>query len=214
MSGGAVCVVATGAAVDLSGQVAPAQEQLVGRDALQRAVAGDWEWLWLLGVGARPRADALRLLLDAGPDAAIVAGTAVDSADRMLADQLPTATARSLEDLVRCAARSLLPIRNTPFANALVRRVCFERHGLPDTRRYGAWAPIEWTAAVLHEQAGYFVPASVVELELGDAARMRLADAPAFARMLRSGAWTRGDAVVALRGSEVRVRIGRWRGWR
>lgn len=204
MSGGSVCVVAPAGAVDLSGQFAPLQEQVVGGDALQRAVAGDCEWLWLLGVEARPRADALRLLLDAGPDAAIVAGTAVDSADRMLADQLPTVTARSLEDLVRCAARSLLPIRSTPFANALVRRVCFARHGLPDTRRFGRWAAVQWSAAVLCERPGIFVPASVVELGRAATTGSRLADSVACVRMLGSGAWTRGDAVnsfLALRRS-------------
>jgi hypothetical protein len=195
MSGGAVCVVTPAAAVDLSEQVAPVQEQVAGPDALQRSVAGDWEWLWLLGAGARPRADALRLLLDAGPDAAIVAGTAVDSAGCIVTDQLPTVTARSLEDLVRCTARSLLPLRSTPFANALVRRACFARQGLPDTRRYGRWAAVQWSAAVLRERPGIFVPESVVELRHAAARGSRLADSAAFVRMLRSGAWTRGDAV-------------------
>ena len=198
MSDGGICVVTSNGSIDIFRQSELA-EKITLTDKLAHAVAGDCEWLWLLGAGAQPRADALRLLLDAGQDADVTSGIAVDADARMLVEQLPAVTARSLEDLVQLADRSLLPIRSTPFANALVRRVCFERHGLPNVRRYGRWAPVAWSAAVLRERAGYFVPASVVQLERAGGERTTLADAPAVARMLRSGAWTRGDALVALR---------------
>jgi hypothetical protein len=199
VSGSTVCVVIGSAPPDLSGQSVPVQERLAGPEALGRATAGDCEWLWLLAAGARPRPDALELLLEPAGDAAVVAGVVVDTAGRPVVEQLPAVSARSLEDLVRLVGRSLLPIRSTPFANVLVRRGCFVHHGLPDTRRYGRWAPLEWSAALLRDEAGYLVPRSVVELEQREEPPARLAESPAFARTVRSGALTRGDAVRAFR---------------
>lgn len=182
-----------------------------GPDQLRAATRGESEWLWLLGSGMRPRDDALAPLLGASGDAAIVAGVAVDAADRILVDRLPIVSARSLEDVVGLVGRALLPIRATPFVNVLVRRTCFERYGLPDERRYGRWAPLEWSARVLGEHAGYLVPASRVALEV-EAESALPPEARAFGRMLWSSTWTRGDALAALKTASMSVRIGRSRG--
>jgi hypothetical protein len=208
MKTGAIFVVAPTPPSDLSRQSVAVAKTYVGMGALSRAVAGGCEWVWLLGAAARPRADALGLLLEAAPEAGVTAGLAVDAGGRLLVEQLPKVTARAPEELVSLAARSLLPIRSTPFANVLVRRDCFDRHGMPD-RRYGRWAPVAWSASVLCERVGYLVPASVVELEVEGSDRPGLHDCRAFARMLRTGAWTRGDAVGALIASGGRVRIER-----
>lgn len=177
-------------------------------DRLRDAACGESDWLWLLGSGIRPRDDALGPLLGASGDAAIVAGVAVDAAGRILVDRLPIVTARALDVVVELAERALLPIRATPFVNVLVRRTCFEHYGLPDEQRYGRWAPLEWSARVLRERAGYLVPASRVALGV-DVERALPADAAAFVRMLRSGTWTRGDALAALKSASMSVRIGR-----
>ncbi len=177
-------------------------EVFTGADALTRAVRSDSDWIWVLAPGAEPEHDALARLLHAsqmpdGPSPTIVAGAVRDVSGATVVSDLPAGDEHNpgVVDAVRCRT---LPIRNTTFANCLVERACFERHGLPDDRRYGPFAPVQWSADVLRSEPGCFVPASVVTVARLTVRPRRdaLAAAPGLLRMLRTGAWTRGDALA------------------
>lgn len=175
-------------------------------EAFARALASDAEWLWFLAEGARPRDDALERLIaatrpeDAAP-ATLLAGLLVDERGRPLDGDVQAAPRINSAEVVGLVRQGLLPIRSAGFANCLVPRAAFSRHGLPDTGRFGPHAPEEWTARVLRSEPGYLVPASVVVLPAaaepagGGAAVSNLL---ATVRMLPTGTWTRGDAVRAL----------------
>lgn len=172
--------------------------------ALAQALESGAEWLWLLAEGARPRDDALECLTsasrpkDAAP-AALLAGLLVDESGRPLEDRVQAAPSIDSAEAVRLVRQRLLPIRSAGFANCLVARALFDRHGLPDAGRFGVYAAEEWTARVLREEQGYLVPASVVVLPPRAApAGGGLANLLAAARMVPTGAWTRGDAAGAL----------------
>ena len=177
-----------------------------GPGALERALASGADWLWLLGAGARPRDDALeRLLAAVEPEgaarAALLAGLVVDDRGVPLDDSLQPVPRGDPAEAIRLLRQRLLPIRSAPFANCLVARDAFDRHGQPDIPRFGAHAPLEWSARVLRDEAGYLVPASEVVMPPPNAPagrRAALADLLATLRMLPTGAWTRGDAARAL----------------
>jgi len=173
-----------------------------GADALARAARSGSDWIWLLAPGAEPERDALANLLHASrtPDGSspmILAGAARDVSGVTLVSDLPAGDEHN-PGVVDAVGRRMLPIRNTTFANCLVARACFERHGLPDSLTYGPFAPVQWSAQVLRSEPGYFVPASVVTVSRPRPGRRRdaLAAVPGLLRMLRTGAWTRGDAVA------------------
>ena len=175
-----------------------------GPDALAHALATEAPWLWFLAPGARPREDALDVLLAAvAPEGAapptVLAGLLVDEHGVPLERDLQATPQLDAEAAVELVRHRLLPIRSAGFQHCLVARASFDRHGLPDHARFGPYAGHEWTARVLGDSAGYLVAASVVELAAGAAPTGSFAQLPAAVRMLRTGAWSRGDAVRALR---------------
>jgi hypothetical protein len=210
-----VVVVSPSAVPGLGLQTRRVAESFTGAAALARAVASHADWIWLLGNGARPRDDALERLLEfveppGEAAAAVVSGMVRDAAGRAVGHELPAGDERRLEDILRLAELGVLPIRNTTFANCLVERACFARAGLPDSNRYGPYAPVEWSARVLAAHPGYFVPSSIVVLDdpMGRVASLR--STTALARMVGTGAWTRGEGLAALRRvTRTAVRPGR-----
>jgi hypothetical protein len=180
-----------------------------GQDALARALASETDWLWFVAEGARPREDALDRLLEAREpkDAlapTVLAGLLVDGRGAPLDDRLQAAPRIDADAAVRLAGQRLLPLRSAPFAHCLVARAAFGRHGVPDERRFGPFAAQEWTGRVLRDEAGYLVPASVVEL----ASRPERPDRSAYllhlraaVHMLQTETWSRGDAARALWGA-------------
>ena len=172
--------------------------------ALSRALAAPAgePWLWLLAPGARPRPDAIELLIAAieppgSPRAAIVAGVVVDPEGAPVAAELPAGEWRDDAAVIRLAEARVLPIRSAPFAHCLVARATFAEHGLPDERTYGPHAAREWSARVLREAPGYLAATSVAVLERPQPAPTLHALAPTL-RMTRTGAWTRGESLEAL----------------
>lgn len=191
---------AAGAAVHE--QTHPLSDVFTGADAIARAVRSGSDWIWVLAPGAEPERDALANLLQAsrtpdGPPPTILAGAVRDISGAPVVSDLPAGDEHN-PGVVDAVGRRVLPIRNTTFANCLVTRGCLERYGLPDGRRYGPFAPVQWSALVLQSEPGYFVPASVVTVPRLQPRGRRdaLAAVPGLVRMLRTGAWTRGDAVA------------------
>jgi hypothetical protein len=196
----AVAVVSPVVPEGLSGQTCLPDHIFAGPDALEQGVASGADWIWLLARGANPRADALERLLAAcqlsdEPPASLLAGMIFDSRGGALASQLPAGDIRH-PDLVNLVAQRALPIRNATFANCLVARDCFVRYGLPDARRYGPFAAMEWSARVLRAHSGNFIPSSVVVLERPVRRRYPIRTIPALVRMLGTGAWTRGESLL------------------
>ena len=195
----------------LHDQSHPPEAVLTGHEGLMQATTSAAEWVWLVGAGIRPEREALERLLAAAappgePVAALVAGMVRDPRGRAVGDCLPAPRYGDEAAVIRLVAHRLLPIRHAPFVNCLVRRACFEQHGVPDRDRFGPHAATAWTAAVLEHAPGYLAPSSVVHLPGGDASASRaalLAAAAPTIRMVNSGAWTRGESFEAL------TRLGR-----
>ncbi len=191
----------------LDEQTVPLACSFAGSGALERAVALDFEWIWFIAPGAQPRCDALERLFEAvqpdgEPPAVLVAGMVLDSNSRPLDHELPAADHTDMNVVIRLVSRGLLPVRHVTFAHCLVERRAFLRHGLPDTRRFGRYAPLDWTARALREGTGYFNPRSVVTLARNalPARESALSATLTTLRMARSGAWTKGESVRALSG--------------
>jgi hypothetical protein len=125
----------------------------------------------------------------------VLAGAVRNRAGNSIVRHLPAGDEHN-PHVIDAVAMRALPIRNATFANCLIARGCFDRHGLPDARRYGPFAPVQWTARVLRVSPGYFVPASIVAIEVGPARRDALRASLPLLRMVRTGAWTRGDTVA------------------
>jgi hypothetical protein len=197
----------------LARQMPPAVDVLTGPDRLERAAATDVQWLWLISAGGTPRPDALDLLLratatDGERRPALVCGIVLDDAGRPVEEELPPVSHSDVAAVIRLCEHRLAPVRHATFANCLIERTAFERHGLPDSR-FGRHAAVEWTARVLGERPGLFCPASVVIVgrraaDYGAGSRLdhgessRLAAGMATIRMVRSGAWTRGESARGL----------------
>jgi hypothetical protein len=198
--GDMVAVVCAHAVAGLDRQTRVPDHVFGGPDALARAASTGAGWIWLLASGADPHADALQRLLDARAidgeqPASLLSGMVVGASGRAVDAGFPTGDGRSPADLIRLAGKRMLPIRFTAFANCLVAGDCFVRHGLPDRRRYGPYAAIEWSARALRDDAGYFVPASVVVLRPSVGRPFTVAAIPGLSRMLATGVWTRGEAL-------------------
>ncbi len=190
------------APADLSDHTVVPEAVFAGPRAFEQAIASASDWLWLLAPGARPQPDALGRLIDntnppGEAPAVLLAGMVRDSAGRAVSAELPAGDEGRLTDVVRLTGQRLLPIRNATFANCLVARDCFARYGLPDSFRFDRFAPIEWSARVLREEPGYFVASSVVVVSKATT-RSGPPNAALF-RMLRTGAWNRGEAMSQLR---------------
>ena len=199
---GAVVAISPADVPRLERQSRPPDAVLAGPDGLERALREGADWVWLLARGADPRPDALERLVDAhapagDAPASLLAGRVVDPDGTTVASEVPAGDQRNPQ-LVRLVGRRMLPIRHTTFANCLVARGCFTRHGVPDERRYGPYAAVEWSARALRVETGYFIPSSVISVDPRPSRRDALAEIPALVRMLRSGTWTRGEALVSI----------------
>lgn len=199
---GAVVAVSPADVPQLKRQSHPPDAVLAGPDGLERALREGADWVWLLARGADPHPDALERLVSAhasagDPPASLLAGRVVDPHGTTIASEVPAGDPRNPQ-LVRLVGRRMLPIRHTTFANCLVARGCFTRHGVPDERRYGLYAAIEWSVRALRVETGYFIPSSVIRVDPRPSRRDAFAGIPPLIRMLRSGAWTRGEALVSI----------------
>ncbi len=138
-------------------------------DGLQAAAAQEFEWFWLLDDDVIVRPDALEQLLRARasfateprpillaskitlPDGAIDPATIPRLNDR-----------RDMAQMCRAAEHSTLALRLNAFVAVLIHRSAVERYGLP-IASYFIWLDdVEYTARILRDNFGVFVPRSVV----------------------------------------------------
>ena len=157
----------------------------------EAAEAATTSLLWIVDGAAKPLADALPSLLGAGttPAASLPvddAGVAVETLIGRFADDDDDA-------LVAAAGRRQIPIRHTHLLSLLVDREPVLRLDPPDPGRFGPYAGSEWTARLFALGGGVLVPASRVQAS--GAAR---ASALSAMRVMRSGAWRRGETLREL----------------
>lgn len=170
---------------------------------LARAAGSPTEWIWLLDGSAIPRPDALGLLvaaidrLEGLPEAVLLTGLTVDALGRADEARAPWYRRAPTETAMDAAQRGLLPVRAAS-GSVLIRRRALEAHR--PRRRLGAEAGVfEWTARILRQSSGYWVPQSESVRSYGirsTAPRLRLA-----AHLAAGGAFAgldRGRALLEL----------------
>jgi hypothetical protein len=175
-------------------------------DAIRRVAravdASAWDtdaaWLWLLDGGAIPRPDALRRLLAAAagagglPAPVLLASKVVDESGAVAPGHTPWYRRGGSTDVAMSAAQQrLLPVCAAAAGSLLVRREAALSVAPPRLALGTHGAALEWTARLLRDAAGFYVPASVAVAIApdGDAA----AEARAAAAMLLDGGWTAKD---------------------
>jgi hypothetical protein len=182
----------------VSAQGAPLDGVDAVADPLRFATTGEG-WIWILDGTARPRPDALALLLAAvgvaeehGVPAPVVLASAVLGPDGRADPGHAAWYRRGDSDLAMRSARGgLLPIRAARAGSLLVRARPDAAAGLPS----GPAAAIAWTGRLLRDATGYLVPGSVADARAGAATRSDALgptpgeDARAAAALLRDGAW-------------------------
>jgi hypothetical protein len=172
----------------------------VRASSLAAAVETGAQLVWLLEPGAVHARGALERLVDAlGPpgEAPLATGLALESSGRPADALTPRGKQLDVEELAAGGLRRL-PVRYAHLANTLVRRDAIERAGLPQAS-FGPYAAQEWTTRLLAGRRAWLEPASTVRLPAGWAPRQPgWRDAAATMRMLRTGAWSRGEALRAL----------------
>jgi len=109
----------------------------------------------------------------------------------------PDPDLRDLDGLVRALEREVLPVRTSTFPSLLVRREAVERHG-PPRPGFFIWSDdVDFTARILRDEPGFYVPASVAEHRTATAHRAHQGG-DRFYYAVRNGLWVlRGDAFAA-----------------
>ena len=136
---------------------------------MRHAHAIGFDWLWLMDDDTIATPTALAELLavpgrlDGAPRPALLTSKVVWSDGRLHPMNAPGPERVRMERVVAAAAHGLLALRSTTFVSLLVSRGAIAEHGFPDPR-YFIWSDdIEYTGRILRRDAGYLVPASVVE---------------------------------------------------
>lgn len=167
-------------------------------EGIKAGCAAGARWLWLLDDDSFPRPDCLQTLLEAH-------GRGVTEPE-LLASRMewrdgnphpmnrPTIRRRDPVQLYGAAAVGLLPLRATTWVSLLLSTRAVARCGGPDRSFFYQADDIEYTARILRQGAGYFVPESVVEHRTPDR-QTGTSDAHRFYHHARNTLWMlRGQA--------------------
>jgi len=137
------------------------------REGLRLVHAAGHEWIWLMDDDTIPTPTALEELLAAtgrtGLDhpPALLSSKVIWTDGELHPMNLPGFDRERTDEVIAAAEQRIMPLRTSTFVSLLLHRGAVDRHGLP-LKRYFLWADdIEYTARILGEERGYFVPASV-----------------------------------------------------
>jgi rhamnopyranosyl-N-acetylglucosaminyl-diphospho-decaprenol beta-1,3/1,4-galactofuranosyltransferase len=136
---------------------------------MMRALEHGHRWLWLMDDDTVPERDALEQLLaarDRAPDEdgrpVILASRVVwkdGTSDHPMNKPWPKKVRGDAQ--IRASSRGLMPLRSASFVSLLVDGAAVEQHGLPHAH-YFIWNDdVEFTARLLRDGTGYWVPGSV-----------------------------------------------------
>lgn len=149
----------------------PANQGATGgfHEAIRVGLREGAEWLWLLDDDSFPRPTALAELLAALERSTAAATPALLCSRVEWRDgephpmNRPTVRRRDPQLLVDAVRQGLLPLRAATWVSLMVSREAVERTGMPLRHFFYQADDIEYTARILRDAVGYFVPRSVVE---------------------------------------------------
>lgn len=139
-------------------------------EAITAGLATGADWLWLLDDDSFARPDALSELLAAlervranGEEPSILASRVVwrDGAPHPM--NFPVVRPDDGDQLVNATRQGMLPLRATSWVSLFVSRAAVERAGMPARQFFYQADDIEYTARILRDAVGYYVPRSLVE---------------------------------------------------
>jgi rhamnopyranosyl-N-acetylglucosaminyl-diphospho-decaprenol beta-1,3/1,4-galactofuranosyltransferase len=138
-------------------------------EAIAAGLRAGADWLWLLDDDAVARPTALAELVAAldrlnGPSPPALLCSRVEWRDgtQHLMNR-PVTRRRGDRELVAAMTDGVLPVRAATWVSLLLSREAVERAGMPLRHFFYQADDIEYTARILLDAAGYYVPRSVVE---------------------------------------------------
>lgn len=137
-------------------------------EAIVAGLATGADWVWLLDDDSFARPSALSELLEAlrrlDGEAPTVLASRVEWTDGELHPMnLPVIRPDDGEQFREALRRGLLPVRAASWVSLMLSREAVERAGMPLRQFFYQADDIEYTARILRDTRGYFVPRSVVE---------------------------------------------------
>jgi GT2 family glycosyltransferase len=165
---------------------------------MKAAIAHGPDWVWLIDDDTIAHPDALERLLDATrlplPEPWLLASRADWTNGEPHPMNRPILPTREPAMQAAAAEHGLLALRAATFVSLLVSARAIERYGLPDAAFFFQADDIDYTARILREHPGYYVPLSVVEHKT-KAAHDATHDPFRFYHHFRNTIWMmRGDA--------------------
>jgi len=138
-------------------------------EAIAAACRTDADWFWLMDDDSIARPTALEELLAAVERADGAAPPALmcsrvewrDGEPHMM--NRPVVQRRGPARLAGAVRSELLPVRAATWVSLLISRAAVERTGMPPRHFFYQADDIEYTARILRDANGYYVPTSVVE---------------------------------------------------
>jgi GT2 family glycosyltransferase len=126
------------------------------------------DWVWLMDDDSVARPTALEELVGAledldGASPALLCSRVEWQNGNPHVMNRPSIRRRDAESLVRSVRMGLLPVRAATWVSLLLSREAVERSGMPLRHFFYQADDIEYTARVLRDASGFYVPASVVE---------------------------------------------------
>jgi rhamnopyranosyl-N-acetylglucosaminyl-diphospho-decaprenol beta-1,3/1,4-galactofuranosyltransferase len=138
-------------------------------EAIAAARRTDAGWYWLLDDDSIARPAALAELLDAieriggdAPPALMCSRVVWRDGDPHVMNR-PVVRRRGQREIVRAVRNRMLPVRAATWVSLLLSRDAVERSGMPPVHFFYQADDIEYTARILRDARGYYVPESVVE---------------------------------------------------
>jgi rhamnopyranosyl-N-acetylglucosaminyl-diphospho-decaprenol beta-1,3/1,4-galactofuranosyltransferase len=162
---------------------------------LAHALEGDADWLWMLDDDTIPEPTALAELLrgvervEGLPAPSLLCSRVVwtDGAPHPMNEAWPRWTDE--QTALDAIERGLLAIRAATYVSILVARDAVQRLGTP-TPDYFIWGDdVEFTARILKDATGYYVPESLVVHKTKTNYRAALSDSPRYAMDVRNKLW-------------------------
>ena len=188
---------------------------------LETALRGDCDRFWLLDDDTIPSPGALEALL-AAPPAALACSHVTWTDGSLHPMNAPWPRWTRPESALGAIEHGLLEVRAATYVSVLVDRAAVERRGLPRVP-YFIWGDdVEFTARLLREETGFYVPESVVVHKTATPYAASRSDSPRYAIdvrnklwMLRaSDVWTRSEklwwSLLTMRNALDYVRFNRW----
>ena len=191
---------------------------------LERALASGCDRFWLLDDDTIPSPTALEELVN-GPDAALLCSHVTWTDGRLHPMNQPWPRWTRPTTAVDAVEQGLLEVRAATYVSILVAREAVEQHGTPKPP-YFIWGDdIEFTARLLRDKTGYYVPSSVAVHKTDQPYAASFSTSERYAVdvrnklwMLRApDVWERGEkpwwVLLTIRAALMYIRFNRW-SWR